>query len=726
MDYTPGNTFDFVSGSYSPTTVFDFTVETPDETLATITAVLDGLSACIQAEHVRFFAEIGATLEDMVGGLLAEYDVNVQRFITTRPEIRWQDATAGVGLQSLLSRDQATRNDHKAISVQQQTVPANIKAVLETDQAIRMDGQLQIDIEQATAVRGKTELVREQGTRTERSLCARNESTLVRNIRNAVVHQQMTKVYPDRWLVLLQDSSRHQFDFTRLVWLEPPPEYRYTPNTSFSFEQHNYDLQPEYAWTFGQTTYLASGHNLGVIRNEFDSHWQPAAWQEIKLCSIIEIARRPPPGKSPWIDPPRPDPEPEPPSGETYEIPIRETYAMKHTISVTLEDLTPIDLADIKLNFDADSFAWSFSAKLLDVTQKPLVKPLPNGDSVKLIITINGYVWHILVESVKERRRFASQSVDISGRSGSALLSGPYRQPETGTQGDLLAIQQLAELHLPNGWTLDWKAVTWNVPGGVYSYQNRTPIQAIADIADAAGAIVVPARDSQTIKVIPRYPVLPWNYENVSPDITVTADPLLEVTDRPTTRVTANGVYVHGGELAGVLGFCRLNGTAGDVLIPTESNELMTDVIGVRAKGERLLAGQYIQPDIESFQLPMDGIDIPLIEVGSFVAIEIGEGETRGIVNSIEVSCQGPEVLQTLFIGEETNNQWLAFRSLLPKDPLLIGTLISTAGNASVMQLIDGGVMNVRGTGTVGEEYYIRTGQIQGEAPNLVQEEVVI
>ncbi|HAO25510.1 MAG TPA: hypothetical protein DCQ49_10565, partial [Methylophaga sp.] len=65
-------------------------------------------------------------------------------------------------------------------------------------------------------------------------------------------------------------------------------------------------------------------------------------------------------------------------------------------------------------------------------------------------------------------------------------------------------------------------------------------------------------------------------------------------------------------------------------------------------------------------------------------------------------------------------------RSLLPKDPLLIGTLISTAGNASVMQLIDGGVMNVRGTGTVGEEYYIRTGQIQGEAPNLVQEEVVI
>ncbi|HCD04457.1 MAG TPA: hypothetical protein DEQ60_03930, partial [Methylophaga sp.] len=300
------------------------------------------------------------------------------------------------------------------------------------------------------------------------------------------------------------------------------------------------------------------------------------------------------------------------------------------------------------------------------------------------------------------------------------------RQPETGTQGDLLAIQQLAELHLPNGWTLDWQAVTWNVPGGVYSYQNRTPIQAIADIADAAGAIVVPARDSQTIKVIPRYPVLPWNYENVSPDITVTADPLLEVTDRPTTRVTANGVYVHGGELAGVLGFCRLNGTAGDVLIPTESNELMTDVIGVRAKGERLLAGQYIQPDIESFQLPMDGIDIPLIEVGSFVAIEIGEGETRGIVNSIEVSCQGPEVLQTLFIGEETNNQWLAFRSLLPKDPLLIGTLISTAGNASVMQLIDGGVMNVRGTGTVGEEYYIRTGQIQGEAPNLVQEEVVI
>lgn len=692
-----------------------------------IVAVLDGITTDFTGKNIMNQGVIQPVqLDDVVAGWIGEYDPNVNRFLTVRPVIRWEDTQPGIGHKSLLIRDQATRNDHLNQSSQQQATPAGIRAILETDQAIRLDTKALSVNQAASRLQGKTEMVREQGTRIERRLCAVNQSTLVRNIRNAVVQQQMTKVYPDRWVVPVQDSAKNQFDFTRLVWLEPPPEHRYTPNTSFNFSQDDYDLNPVYAWNYGQTTYLASGHNLGVARNSFDSHWQHASGQDIKLCSIIEIARQPPPGKSPWIDLPRPEPPPEPPSGDTYNIPIRETYTMKHTISVTLEDLTPIELADISLKIDADSFAWSFSADLVNTAQRSLVKPLPSGDSVKLIITIDGVIWHVLVESVRDTRRFGERIVRLSGRGASALLAAPYYQTTTGTQGDLLAIQQLAELHLPNGWTLDWQAVTWNIPGGVYSYQDRTPIQAIADIADAAGAIVVPARDSQTLRVIPRYPVLPWNFASVTPDVSIPADPITELTHRPTTRITANGVYVHGGELGGVLGFCRLNNTAGEVLIPTESNPLMTDVIGVRAKGERLLAGQYTQPDIEGFQLPMNGDDLPLLEIGTFVAITLGQDETRGIVNSIEVKCTGPDVMQTVMLGEDTNNQWLAFRSLLPKDPLLIGTLTSTAGNTSIVQLIDGGVMNVRGTGTIGEKYYIRSGQIQGEAPNLVQEEVVI
>ncbi len=53
-------------------------------------------------------------------------------------------------------------------------------------------------------------------------------------------------------------------------------------------------------------------------------------------------------------------------------------------------------------------------------------------------------------------------------------------------------------------------------------------------------------------------------------------------------------------------------------------------------------------------------------------------------------------------------------------------SLLSTSGNTSLMQMIGGGTLSVRGTENPDKKYYIRSGQIQGEAPDLTQEEVVI
>jgi len=62
----------------------------------------------------------------------------------------------------------------------------------------------------------------------------------------------------------------------------------------------------------------------------------------------------------------------------------------------------------------------------------------------------------------------------------------------------------------------------------------------------------------------------------------------------------------------------------------------------------------------------------------------------------------------------------------MPRDPLLVGTLSSTDGTTSLMTLIDAGVVRVRGTGTVGNKYYLRSGRIDGDAPNMTQNDVVI
>ena len=53
-------------------------------------------------------------------------------------------------------------------------------------------------------------------------------------------------------------------------------------------------------------------------------------------------------------------------------------------------------------------------------------------------------------------------------------------------------------------------------------------------------------------------------------------------------------------------------------------------------------------------------------------------------------------------------------------------TLSNTDSATSLMTLLDGCVVRVRDTGKVGNQYYIRSGKIDGDGPNIAQSEVVI
>lgn len=64
-------------------------------------------------------------------------------------------------------------------------------------------------------------------------------------------------------------------------------------------------------------------------------------------------------------------------------------------------------------------------------------------------------------------------------------------------------------------------------------------------------------------------------------------------------------------------------------------------------------------------------------------------------------------------------NLAVAFRNLLPRRPLLVGTVISAASEASTVQLPGGAEIVVRGTGAVGSKVFVRDGSIEGPAPSL-------
>jgi hypothetical protein len=220
--------------------------------------------------------------------------------------------------------------------------------------------------------------------------------------------------------------------------------------------------------------------------------------------------------------------------------------------------------------------------------------------------------------------------------------------------------------------------------------------------------------------------VLPWQFAEATPNLVIPDSALQSLTYRAVILAQANGVYIHGGEVGGVIGWCRLTGTDGGRLSQTVTNSLMTDAIGCRALGERILAGQFTQPSLQAFTLPMNAADMPLANVGDLVRVNVGGSQVRGIVNSVSITANLKEVWQTIQIGEETANVWSVFKQILPREPLLVGTLSSTDGQTSLITLIDGGVISVRGTGTTGAKYYVRASRIENEAPNLIQSEIVV
>lgn len=66
-----------------------------------------------------------------------------------------------------------------------------------------------------------------------------------------------------------------------------------------------------------------------------------------------------------------------------------------------------------------------------------------------------------------------------------------------------------------------------------------------------------------------------------------------------------------------------------------------------------------------------------------------------------------------------TTNLWVRLKQLLPDAPLLVGTVVSSSAYGAVVELPDGALASVRGDATVGQSVFIRSGLIEGIAPEL-------
>jgi hypothetical protein len=336
---------------------------------------------------------------------------------------------------------------------------------------------------------------------------------------------------------------------------------------------------------------------------------------------------------------------PGPSPGETYPIPIRRLYVVSNSAQIVrVSDGRDIPAQAVTLSISMDSYAWSMTAALSGAQALALAEGT-DAEPVEVDVTVNGTTWRLLVDGWTLQEAASGRRGTIRGRSRAAYLAAPYAAPRDYQETSGLNANQLAGQELPPGWTLNWTAATWFVPSGAWQYQGLAPIDAIARIAAAGGAYVQADRSEQVLEVAQRYPVAPWLWDSAAtPDFQIPRDVMLQRGSTKKPGQGKNGVFLHGGSTGGILARVTRGGTAGDELLPTIVDPLITDTLPARHRGIEALAATMRQSQ-EQHELPLSDALGGLILPGRFIEAGHGTGAgfTRdwiGLVNGVTVSAQ--------------------------------------------------------------------------------------
>ena len=404
----------------------------------------------------------------------------------------------------------------------------------------------------------------------------------------------------------------------------------------------------------------------------------PAAWLNLGWLAAYQEAMRPPAGTSvppdvvvPPFDPcylpdthllfsaawsadtnlvficERHGPGPQP--GTTLVVPIKRIYMTVNTITLRRVDGNiPIPAYGFAMSIDADSWTWSWSASV-PASALDVVQPAFNGDPVEVEAMVNGVAYRLCVEGISRQREFATARISLQGRGTAAILDAPYAPVRNhGNSGARTAQQLMGDVLTVNGvgigWSVDFGLTDWLVPGNVWARQGSY-IDAILELAQAAGGYVQPHATAQTLRILPRYPAAPWAWGALTPDYELPADVVAVESIDWMRKPAYSRVHVSGiGQ--GVLGQITRAGTAGDVLAPMVTDSLITHADAARQRGLSILSDSGRQARV-SLKLPVLA-ETGLILPGKFVRYVDGAQTRLGLVRGTALDWSAPKLRQTI------------------------------------------------------------------------------
>ena len=324
----------------------------------------------------------------------------------------------------------------------------------------------------------------------------------------------------------------------------------------------------------------------------------------------------------------------------TVVVPTLLEYIVTNNVTLMrLADSRMLRINAATLRLDADSWTWGSDLSL----PGSMLPYLEWGEAYEL--TVNGTPFRLVLDKWNQTRTFGSAAIKATARGLGAELSDPFAPvlnfgvptPLTAQQ---VAYNCLTDNGVPIGWDLDWQLTDWDVPAGAWAMQG-TYIQALQQIAQAAGGYLQPHNTLRTIHVLPRYPTAPWDWAGVTPDFLL-PESVVSVEGTEWLEKAAYNAVVVQGERGGIRGMVKRAGSAGDFHAPMVTDKLITGIAAARQRGIAVL-GEGGQRSEVSLRMPVLA-ETGIIKPGKFISYQ----GAKGIVRSVAVEASFPETWQTV------------------------------------------------------------------------------
>lgn len=268
-----------------------------------------------------------------------------------------------------------------------------------------------------------------------------------------------------------------------------------------------------------------------------------------------------------------------------------------NSVSLTRsDDGREIKLLGFSVGIDSNSYTWSFSATV-PLSELSKVNTA-REQQIGVDFICNGNLWRFILDGCDDSASFGESSLTIKGKSRAMLLASPYSAQRGFKYDTAMSARQIAEDELnrfgvPSGFAVDWQLAGvngWNVPANTYSYSNKTPINSLQWIAEAAGGFINAHMSEDIIHVLANYPIPSWEWAEQTPLLTL---PISLITSRSRGRVNKpayNGVTLYGENEGGIGALIKRTGTSGGYQPPMVTSDLITDTAAAISRGKMILS----------------------------------------------------------------------------------------------------------------------------------------